>query len=78
MFGKLFSSVIATIFCGIPVLLYLLARWLLDPQGFFAEFLVLGLGVYVLGSIQFFLFFIWLYLLLIIWSGAYRNGVRRF
>jgi hypothetical protein len=78
MFGKLFWSFIATVLCAIPIWLYMLARWLLDPQGFLAEFLVLGLGVYVLGSIQLFLFIVWLYILLIIWSGAHRPGVRRF
>ena len=78
MLGKLFSTIIATIFCGIPTWLYLLARWLLEPQGFIAEFLVLGLGLYVLGTFQLFLFMIWLHLLLTIWAGTRRSSIRRY
>ncbi len=74
MLGKLFSFTIVTMFCGIPTWLYLLARWLLEPQGFLAEFLVLGLGLYVLGSIQLVLFFVWIVLLSAIWN---RTGTFR-
>lgn len=78
MFDKLFSSFLATLFCGIPTWIYLLTRWLLNPEGFLAEFLVLGLGLYVLGSIQFFLFLLWLYLLLVIWNDIHSSGKRSF
>lgn len=77
MLGKLFSSIITAMFCGIPTWLYLLARWLLEPQGFLAEFLVLGLGLYVLGAAQFFLFIFWIVLLLAIWNSAHTSRFSR-
>ncbi len=77
MLGKLFSSVIVTALCLIPFWLYLVVRWLLEPDGFLAEFLVLGLGVYVLGGIQFFLIILWFVFLLSIWAGSNDRTFRR-
>ena len=76
MFGKFLSSVIVTALCWIPVWLYFIIRWLLDPEGFIAEFLLLGLGLYVLSGIQLFLFFLWVALLLSIWTGTSRSRLR--
>jgi hypothetical protein len=77
MLSKLFWSSVATAVCGIPAWLYLIARWLLEPPGFMAEFLVLGLGIIVLGSIQFGLFIFWIILLLFIWTGNNNARGRR-
>ncbi|MDP3770835.1 MAG: hypothetical protein Q8R16_00875, partial [bacterium] len=49
---KLLLSVIATAICGIPLWMYLGARHLLSPNGFWQEFLLLGLGVWILGLLQ--------------------------
>lgn len=68
MFEKWLITIIVSLFCGTPIWLYLLTRQLLDPHGFFAEFLLLGLGVWALGALQIFLFFIWLVILMRIWT----------
>jgi hypothetical protein len=39
----------------IPTWLYLIVRFLLNPEGFWQEFFLLGLGLYVLGTIQLFM-----------------------
>jgi hypothetical protein len=61
---KLFLSVIGIAVAGIPTWLYLIASGMLNPEGFWQKLVVMGLGLYVLGGIQFFLvigLLIWLF-----------------
>lgn len=52
---KLFLTVAGIALAGIPVWLYLTASSLLNPEGFWQKLVVMGVGLYVLGGIQFFL-----------------------
>lgn len=76
MLGKWVSCILITLFCGIPTWLYLLARWFLEPHGFFQELLLFGLGLYVLAGIQFFLFLLWLFAILAICNGPRTSTIR--
>lgn len=77
MLGKITSCVFVTLLCGIPTELYLIVRWLLNPEGLLAELLVLGLGLYVLGALQLVLLVVWLFLLLFILTGPRPSRIKR-
>ena len=40
----------------IPFWLYLLARFLFNPEGFWENLVLAGIGLYIMGTIQFFMF----------------------
>ncbi|KPJ85444.1 hypothetical protein AMJ57_03060 [Parcubacteria bacterium SG8_24] len=61
-------SLLATLIALIPTWLYILARLLLEPDGFWQEVVVLGLGVWVLGGIQIMLLIFLIYFLVSMWS----------
>ena len=57
---------IAFVICLLPTELYVLARYVLEPHGFWQEF-VLGIaGIWFLGSIQFFLLIILVFAVIVI------------
>jgi hypothetical protein len=61
---KLVLTLVGVLIAGIPTWLYLIMSSLLDPEGFWQKLVVMGLGLYVLGGIQFFLgiaLLVWLY-----------------
>ncbi len=60
------AAVLGLIFCFIPTWLYLLARFLLEPKGFWQELILASIAVWILGAIQFFLFLIFLYWLYVV------------
>jgi ABC-type sugar transport system permease subunit len=70
--------VIVTTLCGIPTWLYLIARWLLDPQDSISEVLLFGIGLWALGGLQLILLLTWLIIILSIWTGASRWSSRGF
>lgn len=61
-------SMVALAIALIPVWLYVGARSLLSPEGFFQEFFVFGAGVFFLGTFQIVLLFALLFVLFFIWS----------
>ncbi len=61
-------SLLATFVCAIPTLLFLGAQSFLSPEGFFQNFLILGIGVWFLRGIQIILFIVWIVALLFIWN----------
>jgi hypothetical protein len=69
MFSKILSSIIVLFIWSIPVLLYLGARELLNPEGFLAEFFVFGVGVWLLGGIFIFLSLFCMIFLIGIWNS---------
>lgn len=50
--SKLLLSLLGVLIAGIPVWLYLIASNLLNPEGFWQNLVVLGIGLYVLGGFQ--------------------------
>jgi uncharacterized membrane protein len=49
---RIWTGLIAITICLIPTWIYLLARLLLSPDGFWQEFVVFGIGIYFLGFAQ--------------------------
>ena len=64
---RIWNSFFITLICYIPLWIYLLFRLILNPDGFWQNFFLVGMGVYFLGSLQAVLFLLWLYLMLLIW-----------
>jgi hypothetical protein len=65
---RLLLSLFATIIAGIPLWVYLIANMLLAPQGFWQNFFLFGIGIWLLGGTQVLLFFIWIAVLITIWE----------
>lgn len=65
---KLTVSLIATVIALIPVWIYLLAKWVFAPEGFWQNFFLSGVGVWLLGSVQVILLVILLIVFFAIWS----------
>lgn len=59
--GKVTVSFIALFVALAPFWLYLLARMAFDPQGFWQNIVLFGIGIWILGGLQIFLliFLIW-------------------
>jgi hypothetical protein len=68
MISRSFLSVIAVPVCLTPTWFFMGMRSLLKPEGFFAEFFVLGLGFYFLGAIQILMLFGLFVVLFLLWS----------
>lgn len=61
---RLLLTAVGIAVAGIPTWLYLIARNLLNPEGFWQNLVILGAGLYVLGGFQIFfaiglLFWLW-------------------
>ncbi len=65
---KSLFTLAALALCLIPTWIYLLARLVLDPHGFWQKLVVLGLGVWFLGGLQIILIVLFFFLLAAIWS----------
>ncbi len=68
--GKILWSLVVLVVGLVPVWIYLIVRLLLTPNGFWQELVLVGLGVWVLGSIQVILFIVLLILLFAIWNES--------
>ncbi len=64
--SKLFICVIVTAVAGIPAWIYLLARSVFEPGGFWQNLILFGFGLYFLGFIQLVLFVVWVALIIFI------------
>jgi hypothetical protein len=59
LIGKMWQtvfSIIALALAGIPTYIFLVAKGALNPEGFWQTFIVLGVGLWLLGGLQFMLF----------------------
>ncbi|PIP17949.1 MAG: hypothetical protein COX43_01455 [Parcubacteria group bacterium CG23_combo_of_CG06-09_8_20_14_all_35_9] len=63
---KLIVGIVVTVICFVPVEFYIAAKFLLNPQGFWQNFALLGIGIYVAGGAQILLFIIWVMLVIAI------------
>jgi len=66
-FGNVLLSIVLFAICFIPLWIYLLARALLESQGFWQNLILTGIAAYLLGAAQFFLLLGLVFLLLAIW-----------
>lgn len=67
--GKIFLSVIVTMAGATPTLIYLGARLLFEPHGFWQEFFLFGVGIWLLGAFQVILAILWIILIIVIWAN---------
>lgn len=68
LLAKLIVTVVVTVVCYFPAELYYSFKLLLKPQGFWQNFVLLGVGLWFLGAIQVVLLIVWIYLLLKNWT----------
>lgn len=61
----------------IPTWVFLLAKNLLDPQGFWQNFFLLGFGVWLLGGLQIFLGVVWLGVCIAMFVNWADSGAKR-
>lgn len=52
----------------IPLWIWLAVRWLLAPEGFWQNFVLFGVGLWLLGAIQLSLFVLWFFWLAAVWN----------
>lgn len=70
IFGKILWSLLVIAIGLIPVWIYLIARLLLTPNGFWQELVLVGFGVWVLGFLQLVLVIIIIGLVFLIWRDS--------
>lgn len=68
MFKNILYSVLSLVAAFIPLWIFLFFRFLLQPNGFWQNLLIYGLGIYLLGFFQIFLLLMELIVLLKIWN----------
>lgn len=61
-------SIAGIVIAFIPTGLYLLARYLLAPEGFWQNLLLLGVGAWLLGGLQIMLLIGLVYWLYLVWT----------
>ena len=66
---KFVQSLVAFVVCFIPVWVYLLARLVFSPTGFWQNLVLFGLGIWILGGIQFLLFIGFIIWMFSIWGN---------
>lgn len=60
---KVFLSLLAFVFCFIPTWIYLLVDALFEPNGFWQNIVLFGIGLYFLGALQLILFILFIVLI---------------
>jgi hypothetical protein len=65
--GQFWISSIAIFLCLIPTWIWLVAWYVTTPDGFWQKMLLVGIGLWLLGAIQFFLIIALAAALLLIW-----------
>jgi len=61
-------TIVATLFCFIPLWIYIFADFVFTPDGFWQNLALAGLSVYFLGGIQLMLLLLYVYVVFGIWS----------
>jgi len=75
--NKLLGFLFVSVICFAPTEGYLLAKYLFEPNGFWANLFLAGLAIYIGGPIQFLLFILWLALTFYFWSPKYNYQSNR-
>lgn len=70
MLHRWFLTVIITIVVLIPTWIFLLAKSLLNPEGFWQTLVMYGLGFYLLAGIQFILLIVGFFLVCMVWAAT--------
>ena len=65
---KAFITITCVALASLPLDFYLLLKYSLEPQGFLQNLLVVGIGVYFLGSVQVLLLFLLVIGLVALWA----------
>lgn len=68
LFVKIFATVLGAVDLFIPTELYFLIRWVAEPEGFWQELALAGVGLFFLGFIQLVLAFAFIYWLFMVWD----------
>ncbi len=76
--GRFLGFIGLTVLCFGPLEGYLLANFVFEPKGFWQNFLLVGVAVYIGGTMQFVLFLIWILLVCYLWSPKRRYHRRRY
>ena len=71
MFFNIIASLVVTVVAFVPLWIYLGARWLFSPEGFWQEFFLFGVGVWMLVAAQICFLIVGLFLLVVIWVINY-------
>lgn len=66
---KLLMSLISLVIALIPVWIFLVFKWLLAPEGFWQNLILLILGLSFFGFIQLVLICIWIWFVCSVWSA---------
>ena len=66
-FTRSIWSIVVTAILYIPAWIYLLAKYVFAPTGFWQNIVLFGLAFWILGFIQFVLFIVWVVSLIYIW-----------
>jgi len=56
------------IICMTPTSIYISVRYLLEPNSLWQELILISLGIYFMGAVQVFMGFIYILILILIWS----------
>ena len=66
--GKILLSLGAFIVCNIPVSLIVMCKYLLNPEGFWQNLVVYGVGIYFFGFLQIILWIVLVAFLVVMWK----------
>ncbi len=69
MISRLLTMVVSAGLMLIPSWIFLLAKYLLAPQGFWQNLVLYGLGIYILGGFQVMFFLVWAFLMFSMWAA---------
>lgn len=73
MFTRFFATVIVVALMFIPTWIFLIAKSLLNPEGFWQTLVTYGLGFYFLAGIQIILLFVGFFLVSMVWASTPRR-----
>lgn len=65
---KISATVLGAVVLFIPTELYFLIRWVSEPEGFWQELALAGVGLFFLGLIQLGLALVFIHWLFIVWD----------
>ena len=68
IWARLVCTLLVTILASLPTDFFLLIRHFAEPQGFWQNLVIFGLGFYFLGAIQVMFLIFWAASIVVIWS----------
>jgi hypothetical protein len=66
---KTIISAVVLVLASLPTDFFLLIKSLLNPAGFWEQFVVYGVGIYVLGGLQLVFLILWIVAVVSIWNN---------